>query len=213
LSKVAIEGNSSGTGTFTIASPNSNSNRTLNLPDNAGTFITTGSTTGIDASALSTGTVAAARLPAGSILQVLTAKDTSFRSTTSSTFVTGSNTASVTITPASASNKIYVTCSGNASCNDGNDGWCVTIFRGATNLGNASSGMASGNSVPGVSATFFPFCMTILDSPNTTSATTYELRMKVIDVDGDGGTLRLGNYVSGDSDPIPTSITVFEVAA
>jgi hypothetical protein len=65
VSKVAIEGNASGTGTLTIAAPNTNTNRTLNLPDNAGTFITTGSTTGIDASALSTGTVAAARLPAG----------------------------------------------------------------------------------------------------------------------------------------------------
>ena len=44
MSKVAITGNASGTGTFTIASPNSNSDRTLNLPDNSGTVITTGST-------------------------------------------------------------------------------------------------------------------------------------------------------------------------
>lgn len=44
MSKVAITGNASGTGTFTIASPNSNTDRTLNLPDNSGTVITTGST-------------------------------------------------------------------------------------------------------------------------------------------------------------------------
>jgi hypothetical protein len=44
MSKVAISGDSSGTGTFTIKSPNSNSDRTLNLPDNSGTVITTGST-------------------------------------------------------------------------------------------------------------------------------------------------------------------------
>jgi hypothetical protein len=44
MSKIALSGNASGTGTFTIASPNSNSDRTLNLPDNSGTVLTTGST-------------------------------------------------------------------------------------------------------------------------------------------------------------------------
>ena len=41
MSKVAISGNASGTGVFTIASPNSNTDRTLNLPDNSGTVLTT----------------------------------------------------------------------------------------------------------------------------------------------------------------------------
>jgi hypothetical protein len=44
MSKVAIAGNASGTGTFTIASPNSNSDRTLTLPDEAGTVLTSAST-------------------------------------------------------------------------------------------------------------------------------------------------------------------------
>jgi hypothetical protein len=44
MSKVAITGNASGTGTFTIASPNSNTDRTLNLPDNSGTVLTNAST-------------------------------------------------------------------------------------------------------------------------------------------------------------------------
>jgi Tfp pilus assembly protein PilX len=44
MSKVAITGNASGTGTFTIVSPNSNSDRTLNLPDAAGTLATAEST-------------------------------------------------------------------------------------------------------------------------------------------------------------------------
>jgi hypothetical protein len=44
MSKVAITGNASGTGTFTIASPNSNSDRTLNLPDSSGTLATLGTT-------------------------------------------------------------------------------------------------------------------------------------------------------------------------
>jgi hypothetical protein len=40
MSKVALSGNASGTGTFTIASPNSNTDRTLTLPDAAGTLTT-----------------------------------------------------------------------------------------------------------------------------------------------------------------------------
>jgi hypothetical protein len=40
MSKVSIKGNTSGTGTFTIEAPASNSNRTLTLPDEAGTVLT-----------------------------------------------------------------------------------------------------------------------------------------------------------------------------
>jgi hypothetical protein len=42
MSKIALSGNASGTGTFTLASPNSNTDRTLNLPDNSGTVATSG---------------------------------------------------------------------------------------------------------------------------------------------------------------------------
>jgi len=42
MSQVAISGNASGTGTLTIAAPNTNSNRTLTLPDGTGTFTVNG---------------------------------------------------------------------------------------------------------------------------------------------------------------------------
>ena len=42
MSKVALSGNASGTGTFTIASPNSNTDRTLTLPDATGTMLVSG---------------------------------------------------------------------------------------------------------------------------------------------------------------------------
>jgi hypothetical protein len=41
MSKIALSGNASGTGIFTIASPNGNTDRTLTLPDNTGTILTT----------------------------------------------------------------------------------------------------------------------------------------------------------------------------
>lgn len=43
MSKVAIKGNASGTGTFTLEAPNSNTDRTLVLPDEAGTVLTSAS--------------------------------------------------------------------------------------------------------------------------------------------------------------------------
>jgi hypothetical protein len=63
MSKVSIEGNASGTGTLTIAAPNTNSNYTLTLPSETGTLVTTGITSGLNASALTTGTVNSDRLP------------------------------------------------------------------------------------------------------------------------------------------------------
>jgi hypothetical protein len=67
MSKIALSGNASGTGTFTIASPNSSTDRTLNLPDAAGTIQvsgnpisgTTGTFTGlVDISAAGAGQIA-----------------------------------------------------------------------------------------------------------------------------------------------------------
>jgi hypothetical protein len=55
MSKIALSGNASGTGTFTIASPDSNSDRTLNLPDNSGTVLTTAGGTLTGALALPAG--------------------------------------------------------------------------------------------------------------------------------------------------------------
>jgi len=46
MSKIALSGDVAGTGTFTIASPNSNSNYTLTLPTESGTVLTGGTTTG-----------------------------------------------------------------------------------------------------------------------------------------------------------------------
>lgn len=51
MSRVALSGNALGTGTFTIASPNSNTDRTLNLPDQTGTLLTGSGAIGVNASA------------------------------------------------------------------------------------------------------------------------------------------------------------------
>jgi hypothetical protein len=43
LSKIALSGNASGSGTLTLSAPNTNTDRTLTLPDVTGTIVTTGS--------------------------------------------------------------------------------------------------------------------------------------------------------------------------
>ena len=40
MSKIALSGNASGTGTLTLSAPNTDTDRTLTLPDNTGTLLT-----------------------------------------------------------------------------------------------------------------------------------------------------------------------------
>lgn len=51
MSKIALTPNAAGTGIFTIASPNSNTDRTLSLPDETGTVLTSGGAIDVNASA------------------------------------------------------------------------------------------------------------------------------------------------------------------
>ena len=133
----------------------------------------------------------------GKVLQVITATDTTPRSTTSSSFATASNTLSVSITPSSASNKVFVVATFNIGMsNDTHTGY-ITIFRGATDLGTGSSGMSA---VKGVGDDGIPASASILDSPSTTSSTTYQVYIKNVS----GGTI----YISQGK----SSITAFEIA-
>ena len=61
MSKVKIEGNASGTGTLTISAPNTNTDRTLTLPDGAGEILT-------DASNIITAPAFSVRTNAGQLI-------------------------------------------------------------------------------------------------------------------------------------------------
>jgi hypothetical protein len=107
---------------------------------------------------------------AGQVIQVLGATDSTSRNTTSSTFVTASNTLSVTITPASASNKILILVSAGVYTS-GHPAY-YTIYRGSTNLGNTNGMFYLGTDITN------GCCMSYLDSPSTTSATTYQVYLR-----------------------------------
>jgi hypothetical protein len=112
----------------------------------------------------------------GKVLQVVNATDSTQRSTTSTSFVTASNTLSVSITPSSVSNKIFVICTVTFGNNTQGQSAKATIFRDATNLG-ATNGIM--NSFSDTGSIREQGCMTILDSPNTTSSITYQAYFSV----------------------------------
>jgi hypothetical protein len=111
---------------------------------------------------------------AGQVIQVVTATDSTQRSVASTSFATGSNTLSVSITPSSASNKILILVSSGVYASNAYAGY-FTIYRGSTNLGT-STGM--GLSADGNVGSSCNIGLNYLDSPSTTSATTYQVYLR-----------------------------------
>jgi hypothetical protein len=154
---------------------------TLTLPTSTDTLVgraTTDTLTNKSIAATQlTGTIAAARLPAGSVLQVVEGS-TSTQVTVSTTVYTDTGL-TASITPSSASSKILVMFSQQFSstrtATTGDMNADLRLLRGATVLADyadyaqyIAAGSASALGVQ-VSATY-------LDSPATTSSTTYKLQ-------------------------------------
>tara|TARA_R100000329_G_C7564129_1_gene199569 strand:- start:190 stop:816 length:627 start_codon:yes stop_codon:yes gene_type:complete len=165
-------------------------------------------------------------LDAGKILQVKQTVKTSFFSTSttgSGVDVTG---VSVTITPASSSNKILVRCFGEYG-NDNNDSFAslsiARVLDGSTDTGIAVGDARGSTTRATMNATLRSggglshnvsrhFGCEFLDSPNTTNAIIYKLRIFVVQGTpacvGGSDSDNFNNFVS-----TPTFITAMEVAA
>lgn len=173
------------------------------------------SSSALNATNLTSGTMPSARLPAGTVKQVAsTTLNTSF--STSGTYnswidVTGLN---VSITPTSSSNKILVLFEimGQSTSN----GW-VRLVRDSTAISvgttaGSRQAVSSANMTTGNGNIQLQDSGVYLDSPATTSAITYKLQVIT-----DTGTFYI-NRTSNDSDNVYTgrgvsSITVMEIAA
>jgi len=120
---------------------------------------------------LSSVTSLPAAISTGKVLQVVTATHSTQESTSSTSFVASSLTAS--ITPSSSSNKVLIMVSGTQNTS-GNSSECITtIYRGSsTNLGS-SYGISYAYS--GAGSSHSGISMNVLDSPSTTSATSYTM--------------------------------------
>jgi hypothetical protein len=165
MSKVVIQGHASGTGDFTIAAPNSNTDRTLTLPDASGTLD---------------------RLDrAGNVLQVIQSVKTDTQTILASTSFDFQEITdlSVTLTPSSTSSKILLIATVNGSIDTRYGGFA--FYRGTTKL---TVGDASGSRTPVAFTTggnssrsneqyvMNPASGSLLDSPSTTNSTTYYLK-------------------------------------
>jgi len=119
------------------------------------------------------GAVFEAAAGGGKILQVVTATDSTNRSTTSTSFVTGSNTLSVDITPATASSRIFIQVCVMHYVGTAGKSVHTTIYRDDANLASTygmQSVYVTSSNAPGLNAS-----MSITDSPSTTSAVTYQV--------------------------------------
>ena len=127
----------------------------------------------VNASVATVGTLPSARLPAGSVLQVVQTVLQTSTTTTSTSFVTTGLSAS--ITPKFSTSKIWVSIAANGVRTD-NTTYNVdlALFRGASQQGNDFTwfGGSGGGAKDGRLGTV---CFQLLDSPATTSATTYAL--------------------------------------
>ena len=196
MSKVVIQGHASGTGDFTIAAPNSNTDRTLTLPDVTGNVVTTGDT--------STVTETMINGSLGKVLQVVQTQSTTQETFTSGAYTSTSSFSGV-ITPSSTSNKIFVVAdvammyylsSGNSA---------HALFRlyravGAT-ASAASTGQAYDYGGSGI-LTSINLPINWLDSPSTTSQLTY-----VLQISKQAGEQARLNYNGGTS-----RMTLLEIA-
>lgn len=160
MSLVKIQGNASGTGEFTIAAPNSNTNRTLTLPNVTGTFLTSATTTGF---------------PAGSVIQVVSATYSTATNIASTSYTDTGLTAS--ITPTSASSKILVIVNQSVYNQQNTNAarlFELQLLRGATTIMDKDFYSYAGTGANGYFETGLDGTQIILDSPATTSSTTYK---------------------------------------
>jgi hypothetical protein len=159
-------------------------------------------TNGIDK--IASGAIEYADLPTGSILQVVQGTtSTGVSNSTGSAVDTG---LSASITPKATTSKILVIISQPFQVygSIGNS-WNVWLARNGSNIQNEMIQLGSATSAANYYNMYITLNMTYLDSPATTSATTYKTTFA--NAWGGGGTLY------GSVNPNQSTITLIEVAA
>jgi hypothetical protein len=180
------------------------------------------SLTSLNATNISSGTLATARLPTGTVLQVVS---TALTSATSYSVASGATQSisglSVSITPTSSTSKIMVFATVNLASS--NVGPSIYLLRGATAIGigdaaGSRTRVSSGSTAVGNSGTLSDMqavTVQFLDSPATTSSTTYSVNL--LCTRGSTDTLYINRGVTDTSAAnfgrYMSSITVMEIAA
>ena len=191
MAKLILSGATSGS--ISLESPAVSGTTTLTLPTTSGTVITTGSTGQV---------INKASLPAGSVLQVVSANTTTQTSTSGTSYVDSTITGA--ITPTSATSKILIVVSVNG-CEKTNastqNALHIQLLRGAVSISEFAHYLLYTNSAL---ANCGACSINYLDSPATTSATTYKVQFRNEAASG-------AVYVQSSS--AMSTITLMEIAA
>jgi len=151
----------------------------------------------IDSDSLNTGVPTRAQLPVGSVLQVLSTTTATQTSSTTSSYADTAVT--LNITPTSATSKILVTVYCGMCTKTANDTQLnIQIVRGASGVFLAAALNNNGAVVAATNPT-----LVYLDSPATTSSTTYKIQIANRD---NAGTVILNSNGTA-------TITLMEIAA
>jgi hypothetical protein len=155
------------------------------------------------------GVIPRVSLPTGSVLQVVSTFKNDTFSSASSTFVDVTGL-SVSITPTSATSTILVLVTSNYSENTGGSPAVFNLVRNSTNISApATAPTYSGSVTPYNTGSDFSeqWSLNYLDSPATTSATTYKIQGRA-----GAGTWYINRRATADFSST-SSITVMEIAA
>jgi hypothetical protein len=193
---IVLQGSTSGS--VTLQEPAVAGTTVLDLPATSGTVITTGSP------------------QSGSVLQVVNSVKTGTQSTTSSSYVDITDL-SVSITPKFATSKILVMARINNMSESIANGLFVNLVRNSTTITSSSNGgltdtydawaSAGGGGMTNNDRKISSCSIDYLDSPATTSATTYKMQMRA-----DGNTVYVNRWGADANIASVSSITVMEIA-
>ena len=136
------------------------------------------------------------------VVQVVEGSATTFNTTTSTTLI--ASLLSATITPSSTSNKVLISLALNGCYRAVETDYIVFhIYKDGSNHHSISTAVTqNGESASSSVAHYF------LDSPNTTSATTYAVFMR----SGNGGEVGFGNYAVGGNGSTRSTMILTEIA-
>ena len=162
--------------------------------------------------------LADSNMPAGSVLQVVTTEKTDTFTTTSSSYVDVTGL-SVSITPTSSSSKILVLFQINGSQNVGAGRASLKLLRDSTVIDAGAAAGSRTQALGGFSSSdtsipSAPVSGNYLDSPSTTSSTTYKIQIAMT---AGSGSAYINQTVQ-DSDVanqirMASTITLMEIAA